>query len=140
MPDIIFATGNLTNNTDYATGGINNQNIEIAAGDTAWYYFGCFLNVYDPSYKINNLQIQQYLQGTHHCLVAQIACDSAPIPTTSSVTPSPENSDKLAQRNMQVPKSDNPGDPAAHRIPQTFEPTAIRSRRQLWEPAHRPAR
>ena len=116
-----FATGNLNNNTDYTATGINNKSVEITSGDTAWYYFGCFINVYDPNYTINNQQIQQYLPGTHHCLVAQIACDSAPIPTTASVTPSPENSDKLAQRNMQVTHSDNPGPAEAHRIPQTFD-------------------
>jgi hypothetical protein len=116
-----FATGNLTTNTDYASGGINNQNIEIASGDTAWYYYGCFINVYDPAYTIGGRQVQQYLAGTHHCLVAQIACDSAPILLSSYVTPSPENSDKLAQRNLQVTTSDNPGGPSAHRIPQTFD-------------------
>ena len=116
-----FATGNLNNNTDYTATGINNKSVEITSGDTAWYYFGCFINVYDPNYTIAGQQIQQYLPSTHHCLVAQIACDSAPIPTTASVTPSPENSDKLAQRNMQVTHSDNPGGPAAHRIPQTFD-------------------
>lgn len=116
-----FATGNLTTNTDYSTGGVNNQNIEIASGDTAWYFFGCFIDVYDPSYTISGQQVQHYLAGTHHCLVAQLACDSAPIPTTFAVTPSPANSDKLAQRNLQITASDNPGGAAAHRIPQTFD-------------------
>lgn len=116
-----FATGNLTTNTDYSTGGANTQNVEITSGDTAWYFFGCFIDVYDPNYTIGGQQVQHYLAGTHHCLVAQIACDSAPIPTTFAVTPSPANSDKLAQRNLQITASDNPGGPATHRIPQTFD-------------------
>jgi hypothetical protein len=116
-----FATGNLGSNTDYSTGGINNQNITIASGDTAWHYFGCFLNVYDSSNIVNGQPIQAWLVGTHHCLVAQIACDTAPIPTSAAVTPNPGNSDKLAQRNLQITASDNPSGPETHRIPQTFD-------------------
>ena len=33
----------------------------------------------------------------------------------------PENSDKLAQRNLQVNPSGNPGFPATHRVPQTID-------------------
>ena len=116
-----FATGNLTTNTDYVSGGVNNKTIEITTGDIVWVYFGCFLDLYDPNYIVNGQQVQASLAGTHHCLVAQIACDSAPIPTSAQVTPSPENSDKLAQRNLQVTLSDNPGGPETHRIPQTFD-------------------
>lgn len=116
-----FATGNLGTNTDYGTTGINNQTITINTGDTAWAYFGCFLDVYDPGYQVNGQQVQTWLAGTHHCLVAQIAVDSAPIPTGAQVTPSPENSDKLAQRNLQVTLSDNPGVHETHRVPQTID-------------------
>jgi len=51
--------------------------------------------------------------GTHHCIVAQIAYDDAPIPTMTptGATPSPENWDKLAQRNLQITSSGNPGFP-----------------------------
>lgn len=131
-----FATGNLSSNTDYAAGGMNNKDIVIASGDTAWHYFGCFVNVYDASNVVNGQQIQQWLNGTHHCLVAQIACDSAPIPTGASVTPSPENSDKLAQRNLQITSSDNPGGPKTHRIPQTFD---VRPTRPAGDLGTRPA-
>src|SRR5262249_11327569 len=82
-----FATGTLASNTDYAAGGVNNHDIEIASGDTAWWYFGCFLNLYDPNNVINGKQLQAWLAGTHHCLVAQIAYDDAPIPTSAQVTP-----------------------------------------------------
>lgn len=113
-----FASGNLGANSDYGTNGANTQSLEIAAGqDTVWAYFGCFLNLYDSSYVIDGRQIQGWLAGSHHCLVAQIAYDGAPV----SAGMTPEGSDKLAQRNLQVTLSDNPGPASAHRIPQTFD-------------------
>jgi hypothetical protein len=57
------------------------------------------------------------LNGTHHCIVAQLAFDGAPI----FIGASPESSDKLAQRNLQVTRSDNPGPATTHRTPQTFD-------------------
>jgi hypothetical protein len=121
-----FATGDLGTNTDYAAGGVNNQAIEIPTNppgrDTIWVYYGCFLNLYDPNNKVAGQQVQAWLTGTHHCLVAQIAYDESPLFTGET----PEASDRLAQRNMQVTHSDNPGPAATHRIPQTFNirPTA----------------
>lgn len=113
-----FATGNLSANTDYAAGGPNIQVLEIPTGqDSLWWYFGCFINLYDPNNKINNAQVQTLLNGTHHCLVAQIAFDDAPIPQGVS----PLSWSQLAQRNMQVTRSDNPGPASAHVIPQTFD-------------------
>ena len=113
-----FATGDLASNTDYSVGGVNDLDIEIASGkDSVRAYFGCFLNLYDPGNVIDSKQIQAWLAGTHHCLVAQIAFDDAPV----TVGASPGSSDKLAQRNLQVTHSDNPGPPGAHRIPQTFD-------------------
>jgi len=121
-----FATSNSPNlsdpnNAEYGTNGVNNKTIVINSGDSVWAYFGCFLNVYDSSNVINGSQVQTLLNGTHHCLVAEIAYDGAPIINSNGVTESPENSDKLAQRNLQVTSSDNPGAPATHIIPQTFD-------------------
>jgi Listeria-Bacteroides repeat domain (List_Bact_rpt) len=120
-----FATGNAPDFTDpdnpeYGASGVNNQTITIAGDDPQWAYFGCFLNVYDQSLLVNGVPVTQSLPGTHHCLVAQIAYADAPIENAGGVTISPENSDQLAQRNLQITASDNPGGPAAHRIPQTF--------------------
>jgi len=113
-----FASGNLGANTDYDLGGANNQDIEIDAGhDAVWKYYGCFLNLYDQANIIDGSQVQAWLNGTHHCIVAQIAFDDAPIPVGAN----PEASDKLAQRNLQVTHSDNPGPASAHRVPQTFD-------------------
>jgi len=116
-----FASGNLSGNTDYLPGGANNRTIQINSGDSVWAYFGCFLNLYDSGNVINGQQIQQLLNGTHHCMVAEIAYNDAPIINSNGITMSPENSDKLAQRNLQITFSDNPGGPATHRIPQTFD-------------------
>jgi Pro-kumamolisin, activation domain len=103
--------------------GVNNQNITIPINrDYVWTYFGCFLNVYDPSYMVGGQTVQQWLAGgTHHCLVAQIAYSGAPIENMNGVIESPENSDKLAQRNLEINPSGNPGFPLTHRIPSTFD-------------------
>ena len=127
-----FATGNTPdftdpNNPEYGASGVNNQTITIAGDDPQWAYFGCFLNVYDQSLVVNGVPVTQSLPGTHHCLVAQIAYADAPIENAGGVTISPENSDQLAQRNLEITASDNPGGAAAHLIPQTFavRPTAV---------------
>jgi hypothetical protein len=121
-----FATGNSPDfskptNPEYGTSGVNNRTIQIATGDQAFAYFGCFLNVYDASNIVNGTTVQALMAGTHHCLVAEIAYDGAPILNGNGVTTSPENSDKLAQRNLQVTHSDNPGPIDTHRVPQTFD-------------------
>lgn len=95
----------------------NIQPITIPMGqDGVFAYFGCFLDVYTPGNQFK-------FPGTHHCVVAQIAYDEAPIPTVtpSGATPSPENWDQLAQRNLQITSSGQPGFPITHRIPQTFD-------------------
>jgi hypothetical protein len=121
-----FATGNSPNFSDpndpeYRSNGVNNQKLKVAAGDGVWTYFGCFLNLYDSGNIVNGSPVQALLVGTHHCIVAQIAYDDAPIVNSNGVVMNPENSDKLAQRNLQITLSDNPGGLATHRIPQTFD-------------------
>ena len=53
--------------------------------------------------------------------MAQIAYQFAPIENANGVIENPEISDKLAQRNLQVTTSGNPGFPATHRVPQTID-------------------
>lgn len=77
----------------------------------------CFLNFYDPNNQVANQQVLTFLPGTHHCVVAQVAYDEAPIPTGAS----PMSWDQLAQRNLQFTVVDNPGPAATHRAPQTFD-------------------
>jgi hypothetical protein len=115
-----------TNDPEFQTGGFtntgaNNLTIAIEQGDSQWSYFGCFLNVNDGSVLVNGIAIPNALPGTHHCLVAQIAYPSAPIETVGGSVPTPESGDQLAQRNLQVTTTDNPGPPSTHRVPQTFD-------------------
>lgn len=107
-----FASG--SSGGDYDAGGVNVQSITVDASGETSMYFGCYLDVYSGAFNWN-------ARGTHHCLVAQIAYDGAPIINANGVTLGPNNSDKLAQRNLQITPSGNPGGPAAHRIPQTFD-------------------
>ncbi|MGP0071106.1 MAG: hypothetical protein ACLPWF_04135 [Bryobacteraceae bacterium] len=119
-----FATANYDNSpSDYGTGGANNQTIEIPSGQTyAWAFYGCFLNVNDATNEFGGKPVQHWLAGSaHNCLVAQIAYNDAPIINANGVIENPENSDKLAQRNLQVTTSGNPGFPATHRVPQTID-------------------
>ena len=111
----------MAGNSDYGSGGINNRPIQINTGDSVWAYYGCFLNIYDAGNVIGGQTVQGLLMGTHHCIVAQIAFDDAPIVNFGGITATPENSDKLAQRNLQITHSDNPGLAVTHRIPQTFD-------------------
>ena len=100
--------------------GANNQTIDIKQGDTQWAYFGCYLDVNDPNFSVNGTPIWKAFPGTHHCLVAQIAYSGTPIQIVNGIVPTPEGGSLLAQRNLQVTTSDNPGPPSAHRVPQTF--------------------
>jgi hypothetical protein len=113
-----FATGK-TGASDYDPAVANNNIRTIAVPtipgrDSVWAYYGCFLDVYDAG---NNT----HYPGTHHCLVAQIAYDNAPLFYNSGTATNPGNTDKLAQRNLQITSSGNPGPLATHRIPQTFD-------------------
>jgi hypothetical protein len=113
-----FATGNAGSETDYQSGGPNIQTLTIPSGqDDLWWYYGCFLNFYDPANIIDGKQVQAYFPGSHHCVVAQIAYDDAPIPTGVS----PLSWDQLAQRNLQFTSVDNPGPASTHIAPQTFD-------------------
>jgi hypothetical protein len=124
-----FATANIGAETDYQAGGPNIQTLTIPSGqDDLWWYYGCFLNFYDPSNQIGGQQVQAALPGTHHCIVAQIAYDDAPIPTGVS----PMSWDQLAQRNLQFTAVENPGPAATHRAPQTLD---LRPSKAIGRPA-----
>ena len=113
-----FATGK-TGAQDYDP-TVQNNNIRtiqipvVAGQDGVWAYYGCLLDVYDASNNCN-------YPGTHHCLVAQIAYDQAPLLYSAGVATNPGNTDKLAQRNLQIISSGNPGPASTHRLPQAFD-------------------
>lgn len=113
-----FATSKAgTSDYDASVANNNIRTIEVptvVGQDGVCAYYGCFLDVYDSS---NNCTYP----GTHHCLVAQIAYDGAPLLYSSGVASNPGNTDKLAQRNLQITVSGNPGPASTHRIPQAFD-------------------
>ena len=94
-------------------------------------YFGCWLDLNDgtPRFPIeppDNFNgpftgdlktIQELMRGLHQCLVAEI--HYTPDPIMHGATPG--SSDNLAQRNIVLDESDNPGGFAAHLVHHTFE-------------------
>lgn len=114
-----FATGNYGSNNDYSTQSVNNK--PITGSSASWTYFGCFLDYNDPGNKVGGKEIQSFLPSGHHCLVAEISYQDTPIVSVGGLLASPANSDKLAQRNLEVIYSDNPGGPETHLVPQIFD-------------------
>jgi murein tripeptide amidase MpaA len=100
-------------------------------------YFGCWLdfNQTDPQFPpgVTNdgpfpsrVPIMQLVRGIHQCLVAEIRFQpGATDPIRIGATPG--SSDRLAQRNLAIVESDNPGDPATHVVQHTLllKPSAI---------------
>jgi Glutaminase len=94
-------------------------------------YFACWLDInqatqpqfpsllspLDGPFSSGRLSIQDHIRNEHQCLVSEIAFSLAPISNGST----PSTSDKLAQRNLAIVESANPGLVASRRIPQTFE-------------------
>jgi hypothetical protein len=122
------STTSMTQQTD----PVNVQQIPPnPSGNEAIRYFGCWLDInqLDPQFPINpaptdgpypaasRKTILELIRNQHQCLVAEIAFDPAPIPALAT----PSVSDKLAQRNLAIVESANPGNVASHRIPHTFE-------------------
>jgi Common central domain of tyrosinase len=93
-------------------------------------YFGCWLdfNQTEPQFPLlpsgdghftNRLPILQLIRGHHQCLVAEIYFQPGgtdPIPFGAT----PASSDRLAQRNLAIVESDNPGNAATHTVQHTF--------------------
>ncbi|NHN76147.1 hypothetical protein HA520_02400 [Azotobacter chroococcum] len=101
-----------------------------AGGSEVIRYFGCWLDINqmqpqfplqpmpgDGPYTSGRQSIQDLIRNEHQCLVSEIAF--TPAPAQNGLTPS--LSDKLAQRNLAIVQSANPGLVYSRRIPQTFE-------------------
>lgn len=100
------------------------------SGEEVVRYFGCWLDFnqttpqfplqpspLDGPYASGRMSVQDLIRNEHICLVSEIAF--APAPAQNGNTPSV--SDKLAQRNLAIVPSANPGLAFSRRIPQTFE-------------------
>jgi len=101
-----------------------------STGNEVERYFGCWLDINQPGdlrFPLNPAgdgpfsgtlnSIFQLVRNQHQCLLTEIAFDPEPI----TGHPSPAVSDKLAQRNLSLVLSANPGDVNSRRIPNTFE-------------------
>jgi hypothetical protein len=135
---------------NYSTHSLNEQtdvkNVQVLAhntsGDETIAYFGCWLDINQPSqpqfpvhpssnagpYNVADQKtIQDLIRNVHQCLVAEVSLDGVTLINNGET---PGSSDKLAQRNLTIVESDNPGSIASHRIPTTFEvkPTALKQK------------
>jgi hypothetical protein len=108
----------------------NRRTLEGANAPEVHAYFGCWLDINDPTprfplnpegngpFEGDLLSIQELVaRGLHQCLVAEIYYTLDP--TINGATPG--QSDNLAQRNLLLDDSDNPGGFAAHLVHHTYE-------------------
>ena len=104
--------------------------VHDASGAEVESFFGCILDVNQSAQAVFPLNpsgdgpfggtlqsVLSLVRNAHQCLVAEIAFD----PDVVSAGSTPASSDKLAQRNLSLVASDNPGEAASRRIPNTFE-------------------
>ena len=91
----------------------------------------------------------QLVRGIHQCLVAEVRFQPGAVdPIPNGATPA--SSDRLAQRNLAIVDSDNPGDSVTHRVRHTLllKPSAIgggttmlnTTSRMPWRPRYDRAR
>lgn len=103
-------------------------------------YFGCWLDfnqdelLYpvhpsppDGPFGAGMLSIQQHIRSKHQCLVAEAHYSPDPIPDQAT----PGSSDQLAQRNLLIVESDNPGPVDSHVVAHPFLIGARRAVRQI---------
>jgi murein tripeptide amidase MpaA len=95
-------------------------------------YFGCWLdfNQTDPQFPVQvpsgsdgpfsgRVPILQLVRGIHQCLVAEVRFQPGAVdPIPNGATPA--SSDRLAQRNLAIVESDNPGSAATHVVQHTL--------------------
>jgi hypothetical protein len=139
----LSASGDLLTIPCFAEGRVNSASVALTAqkdsanvrtmngtGNEVLAYFGCWLDINqtqaqfptNPSpangpWSSDRKTIQELIRNAHQCLVAEIAFDPDPIPPGIS----PAASDKLAQRNLSIIESPNPGFESSRRILSTFE-------------------
>ncbi|MFI5138082.1 MAG: hypothetical protein ACHQIM_09655 [Sphingobacteriales bacterium] len=132
-----FADARLDYSVDSINAQTDSKNVQVIdhdpSGNERIAYFGCWLDINQPNQKLfpisppNNtgpynaadqLSIQDLVRNIHQCLVSEISLDGVTLINNGET---PGSSDKLAQRNLTIVQSANPGSPASHRIPSTFE-------------------
>lgn len=108
----------------------NKRTLHHAGGTEAVEYFGCWLdfNQTEPQFPVNvsgdgpfsgRVPIVQLVRGIHQCLVAEVRYQpGATDPIGNGKTPA--TSDRLAQRNLSIVESDNPGGADSHVVVHTL--------------------
>jgi Common central domain of tyrosinase len=103
---------------------VNQQTINATGGES-YMYFGCWLDFnQDASHVVEvsgglTSPIINLVRGLHQCLVAEIRFQpGAADPIIAGSTPA--SSDHLAQRNLAIVESDNPGLPSTHVVQHTI--------------------
>jgi murein tripeptide amidase MpaA len=110
----------------------NTVTLTPAGSTESLQYFGCWLdfNQSDPQFPVSvplgndgpfsgRVPITQLVRGIHTCLVAEIRYQPGAVdPIANGATPA--SSDRLAQRNLSIVESDNPGDPSTHVVSHTL--------------------
>ena len=127
-PRINSATQSMTAQGD----NWNKATLVHNGSNEALQYFGCWLdfNQTDPQFPVQvpsgsegpfsaRVPIPQLVRGIHQCLVAEVRFQpGATDPIPNGATPS--SSDRLAQRNLAIVESDNPGDASTHVVQHTL--------------------
>ena len=103
-------------------------------------YYGCWLdfNQDEPLFplhpsppngpwSLDQVSIQDLIRGKHQCLIAEVFYASDLIPDQAT----PGSSDQLAQRNLLIVESDNPGEVDSHTVAHPFLLGARRGERQI---------
>lgn len=116
-------------NMEEQTDNTNRRTLQGAGAQEVHAYFGCWLdlNQNEPRFPLEPegngpfegdlLSLQELMRGLHQCLVAEI--HYSPDPILNGATPG--SSDNLAQRNILLDESDNPGGFSTHLVHHTFE-------------------
>ena len=126
-----FATKRTSGDTKSQQDTPNVQTIvHNASGVEIDRYFGCWLDINQPNdtwYPLNPSgdgpfggtlkSILELVRNQHQCLLSEIVFDPEPISNGAT----PGSSDKLAQRNLTLVPSANPGEVSSRHVPSTFE-------------------
>ena len=130
-----FAEARVNTASQSMTAQLDNTNKHtlVHAGSVeAHTYFGAWLdfNQTEPQFPANvpfgsdgpftgRIPIMQLVRGIHQCLVAEIRFQPGVADPISNGA-KPATSDRLAQRNLAIVESDNPGIESTHRVQHTF--------------------
>jgi murein tripeptide amidase MpaA len=128
QPRVDSASQSMTTQID----NTNKHTLVHAGATEAHTYFGVWLDINqtEPQFPANvpggsdgpftgRIPVMQLVRGVHQCLVAEIRFQPGVADPISNGA-KPATSDRLAQRNLAIVESDNPGIESTHRVQHTF--------------------